>query len=430
MGVTNVAGGTVSAGAALTLRTPTPGTYEAAVAASGPAAYWRLGESSGTTAFDYMGGHDAVYNDVTLGVPGYSSSDPNTAVAFDPTNPNGPGSVTIPDGSVFPFIGATPSFTLEAWVNWNDLTGVQRVFSYAGPGFHGISFGLNTANGLRFTTYGVQDFDLSLLTPVVTGTWYHLAGVSEGGTFYFYLNGTSVGSVAFSGAAIAPTIPSPFAIGRNPESTATEPVNGTIDEAAVYNRALTADEIFAHYSSAVYGTTTPPMIAQQPASQVVVAGGNATLAVRALGSVPFGYQWEKDGTLIPGATQSSLNLSNVYYTDSGSYSVTITNGAGATNSAPATLTVMPPPTFANLTNDLVLHLRFDGNYSDTSGRANDANAVGSPTFLAGEIGQAVHIATTPGNNYVVVSDNAGRSLVRRDGQLHGLLLGEIHRQVQ
>jgi Immunoglobulin I-set domain/Concanavalin A-like lectin/glucanases superfamily len=157
VGVTNIAGGTVSAGASLTLRPVAAGSYEAAIVSSGPAAYWRLGETSGTTAFDYMGGHDAVYTNVTLGVPGYSASGPNTAVGFDPTNPNGPGLATIPDGSIFPFIGATLSFTLEAWVNWIDLTAVQRVFSYAGPGFHGIGFGLNTANGLRFTTYGVQD---------------------------------------------------------------------------------------------------------------------------------------------------------------------------------------------------------------------------------------------------------------------------------
>ena len=407
VGVTNVAGGTVSAGAALTLRTPTPGTYEAAVAASGPAAYWRLGESSGTTAYDYMGGHDAVYTDVTLGVPGYSASDPNTAVGFDPTNPNGPGSATIPDGSVFPLIGATPSFTIEAWVNWNDLTGVQRVFSYAGPGFHGIGFGLNTANGLRFTTYGVQDFNLSLPTPVVTGTWYHLAGVAKGGTFYFYLNGVSVGSVAFSGAGIAPTIPSPFAIGRNPESTAMEPVNGTIDEAAMYNRALSADEILTHYSVGAYGTTTAPFVTLSPSSQTVVAGSTVSLSAAIMGSVPISYQWKKDGVDVPGAAGSTLTLTNVYYTSAGNYVLWATNGVGYTNTAAGILTVMPPPTFANLTNALVLHLRFDGNYSDTSGRANDASAVGSPTFLAGEVGQAVHIDTTPGNNYLVVSDNAG-----------------------
>ena len=403
VGVTNVAGGTVSSGAALTLRTPAAGSYEGAIVASGPAAYWRLGETSGSTAFDFMGGHDAAYTNVTLGLPGYSASDPNTAVGFDPNNP---GSATIPDGSIFPFIGATPSFTLEAWVNWNDLTGVQRVFSYAGPGFHGIGFGLNTANGLRFTTYGVQDFNLSLSTPIQTGTWYHLVGVAQGGTFYFYLNGASVGSIAFSGAGVAPTIPSAFAVGRNPEG-AIEPVNGTIDEAAVYSRALTADEILTHYSIAAYGTTTPPFVTFAPSGGTVVAGSTVSLSATVQGSLPISYQWQKDGVNLPGATSATLSLTNIYYTSTGSYVLWATNAAGHTNTAAAALTVMPPPTFANVTNDLVLHLRFDGNYLDSSGRANDANAPnGSPTFLAGKVGQAVHIATTPGNNYLVVSDNA------------------------
>jgi hypothetical protein len=406
VGVTNVAGGAISAGAALTLRTPPTGTYEAAVVASGPAAYWRLGESTRTTAFDYEGGHDAVYTNVTLGVPGYSASDPNTAVSFDPNNPNGPGEVILADPSPFQFISATPSFSLEAWVNFNDLTGVQRVFSYGGPGFHGVAFGINTGTGLRFTTYGVQDYDLSLATPLVPNTWYHLVGVANGSTFDFYINGLPVGSVASIGPAIG-SPGAPFALGRNPLSTATEAVNGTIDEAAVYNRSLTADEVKSHYSVGAYGITTAPFIVQEPASQLVGVGANTTLSVVAFGSVPLSYQWSKGSILIPGATSSSLTFSNVYYTDSGAYSVAITNGIGATNSAAATLTVMPPPTFANLTNDLVLHLRFDGSYADSSGRANDASAVGSPTFLAGKVGQAVHIDTTPGNNYVVVSDNAG-----------------------
>ena len=119
-------------------------------------------------------------------------------------------------------------------------------------------------------------------------------------------------------------------------------------------------------------------------------------------------QWKKDGVSVPGATGATLWLTNVYFTDAGGYVLWATNGMGYTNTAAATFTVMPPPTFANLTNDLVLHLRFDGNYSDSSGRGNDALApAGSPPFLAGEIGQAVHVATTKGNNYLVVSDNQG-----------------------
>jgi hypothetical protein len=37
----------------------------------------------------------------------------------------------------------------------------------------------------------------------------------------------------------------------------------------------------------------------------------------------------------------------------------------------------------------VVHLKFDGDYADASGRGNNATAVGSPTFTAGKIGQAM-----------------------------------------
>ena len=61
----------------------------------------------------------------------------------------------------------------------------------------------------------------------------------------------------------------------------------------------------------------------------------------------------------------------------------------------------------SITQDLVAHLKFDGDYKDASGSGTDGSAVGSPTFEAGMIGQAVHVtsAGTPAgnpspNNYV------------------------------
>ena len=51
-----------SATVSLTIRTPTAGSFEAAVVGNGPIAYWRLDETSGTTAFDLAGAHDGAYN--------------------------------------------------------------------------------------------------------------------------------------------------------------------------------------------------------------------------------------------------------------------------------------------------------------------------------------------------------------------------------
>jgi hypothetical protein len=168
--------------------------------------------------------------------------------------------------------------------------------------------------------------------------------------------------------------------------------------------------------------TLAPEVTQQPVGAQVVAGQTGTLSVVATdyGTGPLSYQWQKEsggnfvslsnGGDLSRTTNATLTVSNAYYTDAGTYRVVVSNSAGGTNSAGAVLTVMPAPTFANLTNGLVLHLNFDSNYNDSSGQNNNASAGGAPSFIAGRIGSgAVHVNTIPSNsiyNYVSVPTNA------------------------
>ena len=82
-----------------------------------------------------------------------------------------------------------------------------------------------------------------------------------------------------------------------------------------------------------------PTIATQPSSQTVSVGGTATFSVVASGTAPLSYQWAKGGTSISGATNASYAITNVQTTDAGSYTVTVSNSAGAVTSSAATLTV-------------------------------------------------------------------------------------------
>ena len=95
--------------------------------------------------------------------------------------------------------------------------------------------------------------------------------------------------------------------------------------------------------------TVLPSIAMQPQSQTVAVGSNTTFSVVAAGS-NLVYQWQKNGTPIPGETDASLNLSNVQTAHAGSYTVVVSNfvGGAAINSitssaATLTVTTTPPP---------------------------------------------------------------------------------------
>ncbi len=82
----------------------------------------------------------------------------------------------------------------------------------------------------------------------------------------------------------------------------------------------------------------PPILNTAPVNQTVTAGQNATFSVTARGVGPFYYAWDFEGTLIPDATNSTLTVISPTVTESGGYSVTITN-AGGSIAATASLTV-------------------------------------------------------------------------------------------
>ncbi|MCS0633247.1 hypothetical protein NX786_28315 [Telluria mixta] len=85
-----------------------------------------------------------------------------------------------------------------------------------------------------------------------------------------------------------------------------------------------------------------PAITSQPVSQSVVAGQAATFSVAADGTAT-GYQWQRDGKDIPGATGLTYTLANPQAGDSGSRFTAVATGTrGSTASTAATLTVSVP----------------------------------------------------------------------------------------
>ena len=88
----------------------------------------------------------------------------------------------------------------------------------------------------------------------------------------------------------------------------------------------------------------PPTIRRPPVSQTAEAGRRVVLAVDAVGAPALTFKWFFNGTnaFSGTSTNSRLVLTNILFSQSGTYTVVVTNWLGAVTSAPVTLNVIAP----------------------------------------------------------------------------------------
>ena len=97
---------------------------------------------------------------------------------------------------------------------------------------------------------------------------------------------------------------------------------------------------------------SPPAITTQPIDQTVLQGVSVALSAVAIGTAPLGYQWRYNGTnlinggSVSGANTATLTLVNAQPSQSGLYSVLVSNTAGTALSADARVLVRAPLSLA------------------------------------------------------------------------------------
>ena len=122
----------------------------------------------------------------------------------------------------------------------------------------------------------------------------------------------------------------PFASGIN------APVDLKVaDDGALYYLARGAGAVYR----ISYGTSAPT-ITMHPANRTVPVGASVTFSVRASGTPPLRYQWQRGSVDIPGATAQDYTIPSVVQADDGAvFRARVTNDVGNVLSNTALLTV-------------------------------------------------------------------------------------------
>ena len=223
---------------------PTTGYANAVSTTAGIVGYWRLGETSGTTACDTKGTSNGTYiGGYTLGQPGAIGGDANTAAAFDGVS----GYVSVPDAAALD-VGDT--FTVEAWVKRiSPGSGVWETAVSKQGGAWLLMFNEFDRLTLRRSKVGNV---ASATVPISDTNWHYIAASKSGASVHLYVDGKDVtGSVTNSTMA---DNTSPLVIG---ESSISSWFDGTVDEVAVYRSVLSASQIADHFKAAAAAPPPP-----------------------------------------------------------------------------------------------------------------------------------------------------------------------------
>jgi hypothetical protein len=228
-----------------------PGSYAEAVLASKPVAYWRLGEMEGPRAHDVSPNrHDGTYGD---GIAFFLEGPPSNAFSKEGINR----AAHFAGGRLTTGLDRMGStYSMECWF-WNGLPNTARavtgyIFSRGvdgdvqAAGDHlGIGGTAGSSGRLIFFNGNERNHLLRGNAEIKVRTWNHVVLVRDGRDVRVYLNGNPQPDIA---GEIDRTVPANgaevFVGGRNDNFANFE---GKIDEVSVYDRALTAREVSAHF---------------------------------------------------------------------------------------------------------------------------------------------------------------------------------------
>lgn len=250
--------------------------YSSVVLADGPVGYWRLGQTGGivapSAAVDeslnglYVG-LGASAGPANIGQPGPRPSAGFYGMSSDNRSAHLDGEISYVSIADSPQIDITGELTMEAWIKLDEYPEGNGgiVAKYQGSGNQrGYNLYVNLQNGgvgaLGMVispdgTFGSAR-DIVDDTPLTIGEWIHVAGVFKPDDFMrLYVNGQLVHEETEASGSVPSSIHSATAdlwLGAQFSTSSDFRLPGLIDETAVYDRALTDNELLTHYLAATH----------------------------------------------------------------------------------------------------------------------------------------------------------------------------------
>lgn len=219
-------------------------------AVEGMVSYWKFDASDGTTAYDCFG-----LNDGTIHGAEWTAGLVNGALSFDR---NYSTYVSVPDDAS---LNITGDITISAWVYFTRGGSYQAIVTKCvgnGPRNNPFDFRTDTSAEPRLALVRADARGHERVysnKAISLNEWHHVLVRMENKVPDFYVDGVVTGkwpNVPFTKTPTGNT--KPLLIGRRDDGLY---FNGIIDEVAIYNRALSAEEIQEHYQNGLNGYGYP-----------------------------------------------------------------------------------------------------------------------------------------------------------------------------
>ena len=123
-----------------------------------------------------------------------------------------------------------------SWVKVNNFSGISNIFRQHWSEGHWMRF--YNQGMLHFHLSGISNSN-DFQTNFNTNQWYHVAGTYDGSEIKLYVNGNLDSQISASGSLIE--YEEPFYLGAGNQDL--EFLNGNIEEASVWSKSLTQEEI-------------------------------------------------------------------------------------------------------------------------------------------------------------------------------------------